>query len=241
MERLSRGPSGIGKTTSVLNIINSLPGAAKVTQLSGRKPKDLEVIAALPELGNIGIVLIDGFHRLPDAVKHRLADYIKLLADNEDPTSKIIIVGINKAGKSLLTYAADLTGRIDTITFESNPREKIEELISKGEAALNTDINIKAEIADEAQGSFHIAQMLCHESCLEAGILNERQERQATTSSLEVVRERVLTDLAQTFLETAKLFATGPRLRREGRAPYFFSSTLVGSWEGVDVERGRCN
>jgi hypothetical protein len=216
------GPSGIGKTTSVLNIIESLPGAATVTQLSGRKPNDLAYIAGLPDLGNLGIVLIDDFHRLPDSVKYRLADYIKLLADSEDPNSKIIIVGINKAGKSLLTYATDLTGRIDTITFESNPREKVEELIAKGEAALNTSINIKSAIAEEAQGSFHIAQMLCHESCIEAGILNEQPEKQATTSSLEVVRERVLADLGQTFLEKAKLFATGPRLRREGRAPYFF-------------------
>jgi hypothetical protein len=216
------GPSGIGKTTSVLNIIDSLPGAAKVTQLSGRKPNDFDIITALPDMGNLGIVLIDDFHRLPDGVKHRLADYIKLLADSEDPNSKIIIVGINKAGKSLLTYAADLTGRIDTITFESNPKEKIEELIAKGETALNANINIKAEIAEEAQGSFHIAQMLCHESCLEAGILAEKEGRQTTRSSLEVVREKVLVDLAQTFLEKAKLFATGPRLRREGRAPYFF-------------------
>ena len=46
--------------------------------------------------------------------------------------------------------------------------------------------------------------------------------RQITHASMEVIRERVLTDLARTFFPKAKLFATGPRLRREGRAPYFF-------------------
>lgn len=100
--------------------------------------------------------------------------------------------------------------------------EKVLELITKGENALNATINIKDDIAEESQGSFHLAQMLCHEACVEAGILQEQTQRQSTAASMEVIRERVLNDLAQTFFQKAKLFATGPRLRREGRAPYFF-------------------
>jgi hypothetical protein len=216
------GPSGIGKTTSVIRIIESFQNPQKVTSLSGRNPDDYDLIAALPEMGDLGIVLIDDFHRLPNETKYRLADYIKLLADTENSNSKIVIVGINKAGQSLLNYAADLTGRIDTITFESNPDDKILELITKGEKALNVKINITEDIVPEAQGSFHLAQMLCHETCVEAGILEEKEEAQTTNSSMEVVRERVLKDLAQTFFPKAKLFATGPRLRKEGRAPYFY-------------------
>lgn len=216
------GPSGIGKTTCVLQIIKLLEGGNSILKLSGRNPDDYDFIVALPEMGDIGIVLIDDFHRLPDAIKFGIADFIKLLADTENAKSKVIIVGINKAGQSLITYASDLTGRIDTIPFESNPEDKVEELIEKGEVALNISINIKAEIVRESQGSFHLAQMLCHETCVDAGILEESAERQALTSSIEVIRERVLSDLAKTFFEKAKIFATGPRLRREGRAPYFF-------------------
>ena len=190
--------------------------------LSGRNPDDHGLIAALPEMGELGIILIDDFHRLPDVMKFALADFIKLLADTENAKSKIIIVGINKAGQSLLNYAADLTGRIDTISFESNPEHKVDELISKGECALNIVVNIKKEIVEASQGSFHLAQMLCHECCVEAGILDEKDEKQETKSSMEVIRERVLGDLSKTFFAKAKLFATGPRLRNEGRAPYFF-------------------
>ena len=216
------GPSGIGKTTCVLQIIESLDGGSSVLKLSGRNPDDYDFIAALPEMGDLGIVLIDDFHRLPDKIKFSIADFIKLLADTENTKSKVIIVGINKAGQSLINYASDLTGRIDTIPFESNPDDKVKELIEKGEAALNISINIKSDIVRESQGSFHLAQMLCHDTCVDAGILEEKEERQATTSSIEVIRERVLSDLAKTFFKKAKLFATGPRLRREGRAPYFF-------------------
>lgn len=216
------GPSGIGKTTCVLQIIKSLEGGDSILKLSGRNPDDYDLIENLPEMGDIGIVLIDDFHRLPDAIKFGIADFIKLLADTENLKSKVIIVGINKAGQSLINYASDLTGRIDTIPFESNPEEKVEKLIEKGQIALNISINIKADIVRESQGSFHLAQMLCHETCLDSGILEECSKCQELTSSIEVIRERVLSDLAKTFFEKAKLFATGPRLRREGRAPYFF-------------------
>ena len=215
------GPSGIGKTTCVLQIIESLEGGS-VLKLSGRNPDDYDLIAALPDMGDLGIVVIDDFHRLPDTTKFRIADFIKLLADTENAKSKVIIVGINKAGQSLISYASDLTGRIDTIPFESNPDNKVEELIEKGEAALNISLNIKNDIVRESQGSFHLAQMLCHETCVDADILEEKEKRQTSATSIEVIRERVLSDLAKTFFEKAKLFATGPRLRREGRAPYFF-------------------
>jgi predicted AAA+ superfamily ATPase len=144
------GPSGIGKTTSVLRIIDSLGDDKAVTKLSGRKPDDYDLIAALPEMGEVGLVLIDDFHRLPDHIKFLLADYIKLLADREDSQSKIIVVGINKAGQSLINYASDLTGRIDTISFEANPEQKVEELVTLGERALNVEINIKHDIVRES-------------------------------------------------------------------------------------------
>jgi hypothetical protein len=171
---------------------------------------------------DIGVVLIDDFHRLPEELKHYIADYIKLLADTEDGNSKIIVVGINRAGESLIRYAADITGRIDRIKFEANPQEKIIKMVSLGEAALNVSLNIREEIAQQAQGSFHIAQMLCHTCCLEDGILEQQAAHRETKASIEIIRERVLDELSATFFESARKFATGPRLRREGRAPYFF-------------------
>lgn len=216
------GPSGIGKTTSVLRIVESLGESESAIVLSGRNPDDFDLISELPEMKDIGLVVLDDFHRLPEEIKCRLADFIKLLADKEDSKSKIVIIGINKAGQSLINYASDLTGRIDTISFEANPIEKIEELIHQGEEALNIKINIADEIASDSHGSFHLAQMLCHECCIDAGFLEEKKHREETRSSIDVIRERILKELDKTFFEKARLFATGPRLRKEGRAPYFY-------------------
>ncbi|MHB1513612.1 hypothetical protein [Acidiferrobacter sp.] len=155
------GPSGIGKTTSVLRIVESLGPDTAITRLSGRNPNDYDLIAALPEMGSLGLVLIDDFHRLPDETKHLLADFIKLLADREEERSKIVVVGINKAGQSLINYASDLTGRIDTISFEANPEEKVQELVALGEAALNVRINIKTDIVKESEGSFVSFRQRC--------------------------------------------------------------------------------
>jgi len=215
------GPSGIGKTTCVLKILEDITLTNNTLVLSGRKKDDIELISELPDLGEIGLVIIDDFHRLEDSIKKMLSDFIKNLADKEDSKSKVVIIGINQAGNALLHFAHDLTGRIDTIPFEVNSDEKLEELIFKGENALKIKINIAKDIVKEAQGSFHITQMLCHETCIDAGILEEQDEIQETNISIEVVKQKVFSDLSATFLSRAKKFATGPRLRKEGRAPYF--------------------
>lgn len=214
------GPSGIGKTSSITKGLEELGIKSKVTILTARKVKELATIKEIPITEPEGIVIIDDFHRLDPETKNSIADYMKTLADEESATTKLVIVGINKAGDSLVRFARDLNNRIDTIRFESNPEEKIIQLIESGEAALNISINTKSEIVKEAQGSFHIAQMLCKEMCIYGDVLEARDERFVITTSLEVIKHKVFDDLSRVFYETARAFATGPKLRKDGRAPY---------------------
>jgi hypothetical protein len=214
------GPSGIGKTTGVLKALEELSLLENTLKLSARKAEDIKLIEQLPFMGAIGTVLIDDFHRLEGPLKKIVADYMKTLADEETPDSKLVLVGINKAGDSLVKFAADLNNRVDTISLETNSEARVDELISKGEAALNIKINTKSQIISDSHGSFHIAQMLCREVCMSATILEKQDENTKVAVSLEVVRERVLEELARVFFDLARHFATGPRLRREGRAPY---------------------
>ena len=214
------GPSGVGKTTGVVKVLEELGLSGKVLILTARKNEHRDIIKALPDMNNLGIVIIDDFHRLDDSTKQIIADYLKTLADEENPSSKLVIVGINKVGDSLVKLAADLNNRIDTIKFERNADEKVAELFEKGSEALNVKMDIGEEIIKNSYGSFHIAQLLSFNACLYAKITERQEKNSELKISFEIVREKVLEELYRVFFEVAREFATGPRLRREGRAPY---------------------
>jgi hypothetical protein len=214
------GPSGIGKTTSVTRAFEELGLVNKVAKLSARRPDDLALIRELPNIQGIGTVMIDDFHKLDDPTKLAIADQMKILADEEKTDNKIVILGINKAGESLVRFASDLNNRLEIIELEANPREKVEEVITLGEAALNISINVRSEVIDSAHGSFYIAQMLAHQVCVDSGILEEQPTHRSTSVSFEATKGKVQERLARTFLEPTKRFARGTRFRRGGRAPY---------------------
>ena len=188
--------------------------------LSARRPDDVALIAELPSMKDIGTVIVDDFHRLPDEVKEKLSDFMKTLADSSSITSKIILVGINKAGERLVRFASDLGMRMDVFRFEANPEEKILELIALGEKALNVSIKHKDGIVVRAQGSFHIAQIICHKLCVRSDVTESCQDAVEINTSLEIVIEEIMEAFARIFFDAAILFARGFKPRRGGRAPY---------------------
>lgn len=213
------GPSGIGKTTSINKAIEET-GLYSITSLSARKKEDIELIQMLPDFSEFGIVVVDDFHVLPNDIKKSLSDYMKTLADEDSVSSKLILIGINKAGDSLVSFSPDLNNRIDTIRFEANPEEKVEEMLSLGENALNIKLNIKSEIATESKGSFHIAQLLAKETCISCNIIDNQSGKTETNTSIETIKAKVNQELGRLFYPKARAFAIGSKLRKEGRAPY---------------------
>jgi hypothetical protein len=214
------GPSGIGKTCAVMKALNQLGKFDEARKLSARKRPDIDIINDIINEKLKGLIIIDDFHRLPIEIKNKIADYLKTLADEEVKDTKIVVVGINRAGDTLIKFAKDLVNRIDIVRFETNPPEKLLELVKKGESALNINIDSKNEIAQESHGSFYLAQMLAHETCLKAGILERNDSTRDTYISIEVVKQSVYERLSLSFSDIVKTFIIGPKLRREGRAPY---------------------
>jgi hypothetical protein len=214
------GPSGIGKTSAIETALKDLGLTGKVTKLTPRKKEHIEYIKLLPEMKDSGYVIVDDFHRLPDNVKASIADHAKTLADEEAGHTKLIIIGINKAGERLIATAHDLANRLDIIRFESNPEHKVQQLINQGQKCLNIDLNVRDEIVTAAQGSFYIAQMLCHEVCVKANILEACENTNHVTVSFESIKSQVVQRLAGVFDDRCKRFCRGSKLRPEGRAPY---------------------
>lgn len=222
------GPSGIGKTSAVETALKAIGVAGTATKLSARKPKDVPYIEALPDMEKAGLVIIDDFHRLPDKTKERLADYLKTLADEGRDDVKVVIIGINRAGERLISFAHDLVNRLDVHEFENNPEYKIEELIRKGEEALNIKINVRDEIVSASEGSFYITQLLCHELCTRAQALERCEPARTTEVSFEAIRAGVWDRLRRSFYDACKRFSQGTKMRPEGRAPYLNVLHLLG-------------
>jgi len=221
------GPSGIGKTTAVTRALDDLGLSHRVKKLSARRRDDLIELRDLSRQRSFGTVLIDDFHRLPVECKAEIADLAKVLADEETADCKLILVGINKAGESLIRFAYDLNTRLDILSLETNPDEKVAELVTRGENALNISVNVKSEIVVASHGSFYIAQMLCHQACLDAGVLEEQPAFRTTAVSFETIRGKVFDRLSRSYMERTKRFARGTRFRRAGRAPYFHLLRLL--------------
>lgn len=214
------GPSGIGKTTTITKVLTELGLGDSVISLSARRPDDVELIEALPEMKGIGTVIVDDFHRLSDETKAKLSDFMKVLADTEAPDSKLILVGINKAGTQLVKFAHDLGLRIDVFRLEANPQELLQQVIELGEKALNIEISGKPDLTQRAQGSFQLIQLLCHKLCILDKVTETQNDHKCVRTSVNVVVEDVIADLARQFKEAAVTFARGSKLRTEGRAPY---------------------
>lgn len=215
------GPSGIGKTTSIKYLLKELNYENDVVFLSARNSKDLEIIKNLDELYPFGIVVIDDFHRLDDNTQKNIADKLKHLADTADCKNKLIIVGINHAGKKLIEFGLDLATRIEIVRFEANSVEKILDLITLGETALNIIIENKGKIAEAANGSFYMAQELASNACLQCNLLQSSADKISIDISAEKVISDILKKIDVKFNTIIAKFAGGPRFRKEGRAPYY--------------------
>jgi Holliday junction resolvasome RuvABC ATP-dependent DNA helicase subunit len=85
------GPSGIGKTTSIIKALEAINISGDVLSLSARKPDDVELITQIPSLSDFGTIIIDDFHKLDDTIKANLADFMKTVADLGNHKIKLIL------------------------------------------------------------------------------------------------------------------------------------------------------
>ncbi len=213
------GPSGIGKTTAIKKALESL-NLKDVVYLSARKKSDEYKIKQIANGEFNGVQIIDDFHRLDSETKEKISDVMKYLADENIEDQKIVVIGINRVGDSLITFSPDLNSRISTIKFEVNSDDKLLELIEKGEDALNIKFDNKSTIVKNSYGSFQLTQLMCHQACIENEIDSECIEKLSIHVSFPCIQSAISSELSRSYFNIAREFAVGNRLRREGRAPY---------------------
>jgi hypothetical protein len=132
------GPSGIGKTTALKEALTQLEisgGNSVVEILSARISGHVERLKNIDEWQK-GIVAIDDFHLLDRDLGDDLANRLKYLADQES-AKKIVIVGIPHTRTRLIDVGHDIATRIEVISMSKSSDILVEQMIQKGELALN--------------------------------------------------------------------------------------------------------
>ncbi len=222
------GPSGVGKTTAVDKAVAELNSTKLRAHLpiqrilSARNPEDRSALQTLRKWHN-GTVIIDDFHRLDLAQRQELVDYLKELADTASKTKKLAIVGIPRTGQALVDMSFDIATRLDVFTLGQVKDELVQQMIEKGEEALNIRFDRIAEIVLAANGSLNLAQFMCLTLCAMAEVTETQKLKQVIQCDIDKAIERVMTYLARKFEESIKRFiamggtreVTGLRLLEE--------------------------
>ncbi len=212
------GPSGVGKTTAIKKAIEELaeeqylppatPASDRGVQLlSARDPEHRERLRTLRDWHH-DTVIIDDFHRLSQALREDIVDYLKYLADTEASAKKLVIVGIPHSGQTLADISFDIATRIDVFRWGKVKDELVLRMIEQGEKALNIAFDQKIEIVLAASGSFNIAQFLCFHFCEKAGVKRTQDQELARIVNCDVnaAVSRVMAIASQKFDESIRRF-----------------------------------
>lgn len=209
------GQSGTGKTTTTKKIIEENIEGDPFEYLSARKAKDIPRILQVANGTATGRFVIDDFHRLEDLIQEKIANLIKIAAEDyeEGQKLKIVIIGINKVGSELIHLVHDIAKRCGIHKIKPAPLETIIELISKGEVKLNVKIFSHDEIFKETGGDYWLTQLVCQAICLANDITQTAQNKVELTVDIPGLRVKVTDRLEHAYSEPVIEFCRGNRFR----------------------------
>jgi hypothetical protein len=216
------GQSGTGKTSLVLKVLERLDKKKEFTYLTARKQNDIINIFRLTREPDANKYIIDDFHRLPELIRKRLADFAKIAADDGENTEypKLVFVGINQIGEDLLQLSPDIAKRCGIHSILPGNQENISELIKKGENVLNIKISNHYSIYKETQGDYWLTQLLCQATCLQNGVMESQEEKKVIKAEIKELRLTVIAKLKAAYNHIIKEFCRGKRFR-PSNDPYF--------------------
>lgn len=216
------GQSGTGKTTTVKKIQAALDDSLVPNYLSARKTRDVERIANIAYKGELGSFIIDDFHRLSPELKAKLADIAKVAAEEWDAAQfpKLIIIGINEVGSSLVQFIPDIAKRVGIHKINPASKELTDELVESGCCALNIKFDNLDLIYAESQGDYWLTQQLCQTACTVAGILEETAKADTVVLDISRIRQVIVDRLRAAYYPAVKEFCRGRRFR-PSNDPYY--------------------
>jgi type II secretory pathway predicted ATPase ExeA len=155
------GQSGTGKTTTVRKIIAEQLPQSGFAYLSARNPRDMSKILRLSDGLSPGRYIVDDFHRLEHETQTKIANLVKIAAEESGSKSlpKVVIIGINQVGSALIHLVHDIAKRCGIHRIRPASAETTSELISKGEHKLGVTFSDHHSIFSETQGDYWLTQL----------------------------------------------------------------------------------
>ncbi len=228
---LIEGPSGIGKTCVAFKVFEELAWKKdqNFSYVSCRDGDALDKIAVFFDVAGKGeiphppLIVIDDFHLLPPAKRAEIGSSLKRMSDRafeHASPPKVILIGIPTSGVSLLSDAYDLGPRLGTYVLSRASDAEIDRLINEGETALEVLFEDRNVLLAESAGNFWLAQYVCNKVCATQEVFETQDDTKILTFDLLGIRQRLMTELTQRYLPTARTFAKGKRWRPGGNKPY---------------------
>lgn len=164
------GQSGTGKTTVAKKIIEQAFPHGGFGYLSARSAHDIPTILSIANGEAQGRWIIDDFHRLDTAIQEKIANLVKVAAEDFDPEKhpKLVLIGINKVGSELIYLVHDIAKRCGIHRILPGDQATISLMIQRGEEKINISLSDKEEIFKETAGDYWLTQLTCQSICLEA-------------------------------------------------------------------------
>jgi len=232
------GQSGTGKTTIVRKIIEANLQLGDFKYLSARKSADSALIAQLSDGNLLGSYIIDDFHRLDSSTQEKIANIVKLSAEETESGlyPKVVIIGINKVGSELIHLVHDIAKRCGIHKVNPAGKDKINELISKGEEKLNVTFANKDELFEESAGDYWLAQLLCQSICMINDVIESCDNSTPLSyQSIEQLRSKVVSRIENAYENPVKEFCRGRRFRSTND-PYFRLLKTISEQESSIVD-----
>lgn len=216
------GQSGTGKTTCIKQVLKDLADQVDTEYLAAREPVDISRIEEIVRDRPVGRFVIDDFHRLSAKLQENLADLAKISAESADPSKciKLIIVGINNVGSSLIQLVPDIAKRVGIHNIAPGGEKEIRSLVERGSEKLRIEIVDIDLIFAEVRGDYWLTQQFCKAICLDAGILETSDDKIAIKFDVAHIRQDVVDQLKAAHYPAVKEFCRGRRFRPSNQ-PYF--------------------
>lgn len=165
-------------------------------------------------------LIIEDFHYLSEETRQEIAFHLKSLFESN---VFVLLIGIWAEQNLLAYYNGDLIGRIEEINIGWS-NEDLCEVLKKGEGALNISFSekIKNEIIESSYENVGLLQRIAENICYIEETYDEQSETTVIDNieSLELARERIVSDISQRYTKIKEVFERGFKTSTELKVYY---------------------